>query len=93
MQALLQEFHWTWQLLLGLGGTIQMNIFRFFLGGRRWALFLPFLVAYVLVRSSSYPMSFGVVTETSLFLGVPYWLGYWLSDGFRNVEVRPFNTW
>ena len=70
-----------------------MKVFQFLFGGRRWALYLPFLVSFVFVRGSSYPMSFWLVAGVSCLVGIPYWLYYWLSNAFRDIEIRPFNSW
>jgi len=70
-----------------------MNIFRFFLGGRRWALYMPYLVAYVLADTRAADFSYWWIARVGTALGIPFWLAYWLSDAFKSVEVRPFNTW
>ena len=70
-----------------------MRVFQFLLGGRRWALYLPFLLAYFVARDDRSAMDISMFVGTSCFFGFPYWLAYWLSDAFRDVEVRPFNSW
>ncbi len=70
-----------------------MRVFQFLVGGRRWALYLPFLVALYFARSNPEHFSFWWVAQVGIYFGVPYWLAYWLSDAFRDVEVRPFNSW
>ena len=48
---------------------------------------LPFGVAFVLGHASL--ADFGVTLVGGLFLWIPYWLAWWLSDGFAGMSKWP----
>jgi len=48
---------------------------------------LPIGMSFVLGHGS--PADFGVTLIGGLFLWIPYWLAWWLSDGFEGMSKWP----
>lgn len=70
-----------------------MKLFHFLFGSRRWLLCVPVVIAALLENTGTAKFDFLSFVQLLCGLGVPYWLAYWLSDGFEGIEVRPFNSW
>lgn len=70
-----------------------MKFFHIFFGARRWLLYVPLLLAALLENSGTSRFELLGFFQLLCVFGFPYWLAYWLSDGFEGIEVRPFNSW
>ena len=70
-----------------------MKLFHIFFGARRWLLYVPLLLAASLETTGTSKFELVGFAQLLCGLGIPYWLAYWLSDGFEGIEVRPFNSW
>ena len=62
-----------------------MTIAKKLVAARRWMLWAPVPVALVLCGGSV--TDFGKILVGSLPLRIPFWLAWWLSDGFETVTV------
>ena len=60
-----------------------MKILRFLLGKRRWLLW-PFPL-FALCSGDTLSQSLGMMLITPVVLA-PYYLAWWLSDGFTDIE-------
>lgn len=62
------------------------RLVRGLFGKRRWMLWLPIPIAALFADGSGefLPMLVG-----GLILWVPFWLAWWLSDGFRGMSQWP----
>jgi hypothetical protein len=64
-----------------------MRFLRCLFSRRRWMLWLPLPISFALVGSdlSSLP----AMLVGGLFMWIPYWFAWWLSDGFEGYsEMR-----
>lgn len=57
---------------------------------RKALFFLPLLFAYLLCDNTL--KSFIEMSIGGLILWIPYWLAWWLSDGFSNVQLANLNN-
>ena len=62
-----------------------MKLAKRLLGGRRWMLWLPVLVAGL--GSGGELAMFGKILVGGVLFWVPFWLAWWLSDGFRGLYL------
>lgn len=52
--------------------------------------FLPLLFAFLLSDQTTY--GFAAMMVGGSFLWIPYWLAWWLTDGFRLVHLEETDT-
>lgn len=47
---------------------------------------VPLAIAFLLCDKTLH--GYGVMLVGGLFMWIPYWFAWWLSDGFKNISVR-----
>lgn len=67
-----------------------MNLRKRLFSRRRWMLWLPLPAAAALAATNdNFLASYIPMLVGGLILWVPFWLAWWLSDGFRGMSQWP----
>ena len=68
-------------------GTETMSVLQKLLFRRRWILWVPVVVSALVSRGD--PAEFGMLLVGGIYFWIPYWLAWWLSDGFKGLSTWP----